>query len=212
MPTHTSKQERVNLHSWKLMKVRNSHAFLKQFDCTMSFVTSKPFDSLIKTIFYQMVSIVFFALSLNALCRQYLENITYIFVDLVFLICSWIYTCHLFFLSIFQQVYPCWIKYVFVVEWLCSLYKQQWECMLLAYQGLDSGPEEGMTEEEFDELAFRCGRILDSDMQVGFILCYVWVSSWCSFLLISEKYNSLHSATLLFSTVFNIDLQYRIKN
>lgn len=53
-----------------------------------------------------------------------------------------------------------------VVEWLSFLYKQQWERMLLAYQGVDSGPEEGVTEQEFDKLAFRCGRILDSDMQV----------------------------------------------
>lgn len=55
-------------------------------------------------------------------------------------------------------------------EWLSFLYKQQWERMLLAYQGVDSGPEEGVTEQEFDKLAFRCGRILDSDMQY----CWRW--------------------------------------
>ena len=39
--------------------------------------------------------------------------------------------------------------------------------MLLAYQGVDVGPKEEMCEERFNLLAFRCGRILEGDMQVG---------------------------------------------
>ena len=38
--------------------------------------------------------------------------------------------------------------------------------MLLAYQGIDVGPDELMPEERFNSLAFRCGRILEGDMQV----------------------------------------------
>ena len=59
--------------------------------------------------------------------------------------------------------------YLRLVDWLSDLYKQQWERMLLAYQGVDIGPEEGVSEEEFDSLAFRCGRILEGDMQVNVI-------------------------------------------
>ena len=59
------------------------------------------------------------------------------------------------------------IQCMLVTEWMRSLYKQQWERMLLAYQGVDSGPEEDVSEEQFDSLAFRCGRILDDDMQVS---------------------------------------------
>ena len=39
--------------------------------------------------------------------------------------------------------------------------------MLLAYQGVDVGPKEEMCEESFNLLAFRCGRILEGDMQVS---------------------------------------------
>ena len=39
--------------------------------------------------------------------------------------------------------------------------------MLLAYQGIDVGPTEDMPEEKFNSIAFRCGRILEGDMQVS---------------------------------------------
>jgi hypothetical protein len=39
--------------------------------------------------------------------------------------------------------------------------------MLMAYQGVDVGPKKEMCEERFNLLAFRCGRILEEDMQVS---------------------------------------------
>ena len=57
--------------------------------------------------------------------------------------------------------------FVLLIEWLSSLYRQQWERMLLAFQGVDVGPKEEMSEERFNLLAFRCGRILEGDMQVS---------------------------------------------
>lgn len=47
--------------------------------------------------------------------------------------------------------------------------------MLLAYQGVDVGPKEEMSEEKFNSIAFRCGRILEGDMQV---------SGWYIFLML----------------------------
>ena len=47
--------------------------------------------------------------------------------------------------------------------------------MLLAYQGIDVGPDEEMSDERFNSLAFRCGRILEGDMQVVLSSClYVY--------------------------------------
>lgn len=41
----------------------------------------------------------------------------------------------------------------------------------MAYQGVDVGPSEEMSENRFNLLAFRCGRILEGDMQVSGLCC-----------------------------------------
>ncbi len=74
---------------------------------------------------------------------------------------------------VYEMIIESFVLYRFIffyfgyIDWLSSLYKQQWERMLLAYQGVDIGPKEEMSEERFNLLAFRCGRILEGDMQVS---------------------------------------------
>ena len=52
------------------------------------------------------------------------------------------------------------------LEWLLSLYEEQWNRMLNVYNGSDQGPIE-VAKHVFEKFACRCGRILEKNTRVS---------------------------------------------